>query len=146
MLFFPLGQTDGEFDSPFAEVQVDRHQGKARAFHLADQTIDFRLVQQQFAGAHRIGFNMAGGGNQRRDMSAEQEYFAILDHYIGFANLRPTGTDGLDFPTFKYQSRLVTIFNEVIVEGFFVVGNAHGGYGVRPGPTGNRWGARIVPF
>ena len=107
------------------EVQVDGNEGIAGALDLADQFHDFPIVQQQLAGAGRIGDDMCGCGCQRRDVHADQEDFATLDDDVGFLDVHPAGTNGLDLPTLEGNSRLVFLLDEEIVKGFFVVGYAH---------------------
>lgn len=46
VLFFALGQADFKFDPATHIMQVDRYQGEARAFDLADQLHDFFGIQQ----------------------------------------------------------------------------------------------------
>ena len=49
VLFFAFGEAHGQLDPSPGEMQVERHQGIARAFGTADQFVDFAGVQQQFA-------------------------------------------------------------------------------------------------
>ena len=58
-------------------------------------------------------------------MAAGDENLTLAHHHIGFLDLATAGADGLDFPAFKHDPRLIFFFNEVIVEGLFVLNNAH---------------------
>ncbi len=58
-------------------------------------------------------------------MGAEQIDFAIADNDIGFFQIGAAGADGLHFPAVQLHACLVTLFDEVVVEDFFVVNNAH---------------------
>ncbi len=107
-------------------MQIEGHQRVAGALHLADQLADFLRVQQQLARAHRVGMNVGRGRKQRRDVGADEEYLAALEHHVGFLDLRAPGPDRLHFPAFEDQAGLVALFYEVIVECLLVVGDAHG--------------------
>ena len=58
-------------------------------------------------------------------MHADQEQFAALDDDVGFLDVHPPGTNGLDLPAFEDDAGLVLFFDEVVVKGFFVDGDAH---------------------
>ena len=49
-------------------------------------------VQQQLAGARRVGDHVGGGGAQGRDVGAEQPGLAVLEQYIGVHQLGLAGT------------------------------------------------------
>ena len=61
-------------------------------------------------------------------MHAEDEYFAVADDHVGFLDVRTTGTNRLDFPAFEHDSGLELLFDEIVVERFFVVDDAHDGF------------------
>jgi len=50
------------------------------------------------------------GAGQRADMAAEQVNLAIPDDHVGLLDLRTTGTDRLDFPSFEDDSGFETVF------------------------------------
>lgn len=123
---FAFGKTDGQFDAPALVMQINWHDGVACALHLVDDFFDFCGVQQQFAGAYRIGMDVRRGVQQGADMRAEQVERAILGGDVGFLELRASGADGLDFPAFQHDAGLVFVFDEVFVKRFFILDNAHG--------------------
>ena len=69
---FAFCQADVHFDFAAVIVQVERDDGVTRAFGFADEFVDFRTVQQQFALADRIGFDVCGSGRQRGNVAADQ--------------------------------------------------------------------------
>lgn len=125
VLFFALGQSDFELDPSAQKVQVERHQSVTGTFDLADELADFVSVQEQFARARRIVLVVRRGSRERADMHADQKEFSALNDDVGFLDVHPAGTNGLDFPSFENHARLVLVFDEVIVEGFFIDRNAH---------------------
>lgn len=58
-------------------------------------------------------------------MAAEQINLAIPYDDVGFLDLRATGADRLDFPSFQDDSGFETVFDEVIEKGLFVINYAH---------------------
>ena len=100
VLLLALGQADFAFHASALVVQVERYQRVAGAFHLADQFIHFRAVQQQLARAYGFRMDMGGGGRQGADMRAEQEEFIAADDDVGFLDLYAGVADGFDFPSF----------------------------------------------
>jgi len=125
MLFLTFGQSDFTFDAALQEMQIQGHQRVSGAFNLADQLADFGRIEQQFARAHLVGMNMGGCREQWADMRAEQKYLAIAHDYVGFLELRSACPNGFDFPSFQYDARLEALLDEVVVEGFFIIGNSH---------------------
>src|SRR5690606_30142477 len=61
VLLLALGEADLELDPPARVVQVERHQRVAGALDLADQLGDLRRMQQQLAGAGRVGLDVRRG-------------------------------------------------------------------------------------
>ena len=124
MLFLAFRQTDFKFDASALEVHVQRHQGVTGALHFNNQFADFCCVQQQFAGAHRVGEDVRGCGDERADVGAEQVQRAVFDDDVGFLEVGASGSNGLDFPALQYESGFVAIFDEVVVKGFFILDDA----------------------
>jgi len=106
-------------------MNIQWHQGISGAFDLADQSVYFFGMQQQFAGASGIRQNMSGRGLQRADMTAGDENLAFAYHYISFLDLAAAGAYGLDLPTLERDPRFVLLFNEIIVERLFILDDAH---------------------
>ena len=74
-------------------MHVDRHQRVAGPLNLADQLADFVGVEQQFAGAGRVGMHMGGSLGQRRDVRAQQKQLGVTDDHVGFLDLGTPGPD-----------------------------------------------------
>ena len=70
---------------------------------------------------------MGGGGGQGADVRTEQEDLALADDDISLFELNPSGPYGFALPALQRHARLEAFLNEVIVERFFVVDNAHQG-------------------
>ncbi|MNO05592.1 hypothetical protein D3C81_2270440 [compost metagenome] len=58
-------------------------------------------------------------------MRAKQEDFIVAHDDVGFLELHASGADGFGFPTLQYDAGLEALLDEVIVECFSVVNNAH---------------------
>ena len=106
-------------------MHIERDEGIAAAFDFADELVDFALLQQQFALADGVGFDVSGGGGQGGDVAADQVECPFFPMYVAFLELHPSGADGFDFPAVQYQAGLEFVFDKVVVKGFFIVGNAH---------------------
>ena len=125
LLLFAFGEADFEFDAPARVVQVDRYQRIAGAYHAADESFDFLGMQQQLARARGVGVHVRGGCKQRADMRADQVQGVALHNHVRLFQLRAARTDGFDFPAFKHHAGLETLFDEIVVEGFFVFNDTH---------------------
>src|SRR5512143_652648 len=115
--------------------------------------------------------DVGGGGGQRADVAADQIYRTVLDDDIGFLQLHAAGANRLHFPALEHETGFESLFDEIIVKGFFVVGDAHGGlacvqfsilqgfrhpwrvwkkvcwWRIRPNACSNWWiGSRITPI
>jgi len=58
-------------------------------------------------------------------MTPGDENLTFAHHNISFLDLAAAGANSLDLPAFERNSRLVLFFNEIIVEGLFVLDDAH---------------------
>jgi ribosome-associated toxin RatA of RatAB toxin-antitoxin module len=68
---------------------------------------------------------MRGGCGQWRNVHADQENLAAFNDDVGFLDIHPARTNGLDLPAFEDNTGLILVFNEVVVKGFFVDRDAH---------------------
>ena len=125
MLFFSFSQSDFEFYAAARVVQVDRYQRVACAFHAADESFDFFGVHQQFACARGIGIDMCGSRGQRADMRADQMQRFALHNDVSLFQLRTARAYGFHFPAFEHHAGLEALFDEIVVEGFFVFDDTH---------------------
>ncbi len=147
MLFFALGEANFAFDAPALVMQIQRYQRVARSFNLADQLLDFFGLEQELAGPDRIRADVGGGRRQGADVRAEQVNLTLADDDVGFLELYPSGPDRFDFPAFQRHTCLEAFLDKVIVEGFFVVDDAHEveiGGGRGPAAPGLEFKLRIL--
>ena len=107
VLLLALGQADFQLGATMRPVQVERDQGVARAFDLADQARQLPPVQQQLARARGVGDLVRAGVLERREVGADQEGLAVLDGDVGLGDLRPSGAQTLRFPAAQGQAGLV---------------------------------------
>ena len=128
MLGLALGQADFGFDAAAFVVQVQRHQGEAFLFHLADQPLDLFSVHQEFAGAVGFRVDVGGGAAQRVDAATDQEKLATLDHHITVSQLHLPGAHGLDLPADQHHAGFVTFTDVVVEPGAAVFGDGFGGF------------------
>lgn len=117
-------QSDFAFNEAVFPVQVQRHQGKAFLFHLANQVLDVGFLEQELFGAGRLGADMGGCGLKRIDLAAEQEQFTLANQYVAICELHLAFAQCLDFPAVQHHARFVAFLEEIVVGRFLVVGNA----------------------
>lgn len=135
-------QREVQLDAAVLVVQVQRHQGVAALFDLADQLADFLGLEQQLARAHGIGMDVGGRRGQGADVHAQQVQFAIAHDDVAFLELHAAIADRLDFPALQDQAGLVAVFDEIVVRGLAVIDNAHLVLPIFLGPS--CWGGRRV--
>src|SRR4029450_3218272 len=82
VLLLALCKADVELHPSLAVMEIERHEGIARALALPDETADLALVQEERARARGVGAHVRRGGRERRDMRADQLDLAILDDHI----------------------------------------------------------------
>ena len=104
--FLPLASPRSSLIRPLAVVQVERHQRVAGALDLADEAVDLAAVQQELAGARRIGRHVRRRRDERRDVRADEDDLAVLDDDVGFLDLRAPGADRLHLPAVERDARL----------------------------------------
>src|SRR6266542_2121241 len=127
VLLLAFRETDVELDAAAAVVEIERHERVAGTLDLADEAADLVAMEQQLARARRIGANMCRRRRKRCHMRAEEHDLAALDDHVGFLELRPSRPDRLHLPAFERDPRLELLLDELVVLGFFVVDDAHGG-------------------
>ena len=99
----------------------------SRALDRPDQPLQLGVVQQQLAGAVRLGQHMGGGRAQRRQVGAEQEGLPVAQVHVGLGELRAPGAHGLHLPALQGDARLVALLDEVLVARLAVLGDEAGG-------------------
>lgn len=124
-LAFAFGQAHGEFDTPLAVVQIQRHQGVTRTFDLANELANLLGAHEQLARACGVGVDVGGGGFQWRDVAVEQPQLTAAHDHVGFLQVSLIRAYGFDLPAFKHQTRFEALFNRVIKLRFFILGDGH---------------------
>jgi len=94
---------------------------KDNLLHRAREAVEFAPVEQQLAGAGRVGDEMRGGRWERRDQGAEQKSLAILEQHIAVHELGLAGAQAFDFPPFKHNTGFENFFDEVFMPRFFIL-------------------------
>ena len=128
VLLLAARQPDFELDAPFIEVQIQRDKRVARTVDFGSELADFLPVQQQFAGSDRIGRDMGGRRGQRADVRADKKHLITSDDDVRFFQICPAGADGFCFPPLENNSSFMALFDEIIMEGLAVFGDAHTGH------------------
>ena len=123
MLFLALGQTDFAFHSPVLPVQRQGDGRIALPFDGAHQAGNFQLVEEQFSGALGIRRNVSGGRGEGVDERAEEPRLTVFQQHIGIAQLDLAGADAFDLPALEGNTGLEPFLDEIIVEGFLVLGD-----------------------
>ena len=68
---------------------------------------------------------MGRHAGQRTDVTADQVDFAAAHDDIGFLELNPAGAYRFDLPALELDAGLEFLFHEIIVEGLFILCDAH---------------------
>lgn len=126
VFFLALHQADLDLDPARFPVEGQRHYGVALTSGQALELVEFTATEQQFAGAGRIAYHVAGGGVQRQEAGAEQEGFSLHEDDIGFADVGLARPQGLHFPPLQGQAGFHALFDEVLVTGGSVECNGAG--------------------
>lgn len=103
------------------DIELKGHQGHALEGQLARKLTDLLLVQKQLAVAQRIHVKSVPL-LVRGNVHAHDYGFAVTNADVGFLDGNLALTDGLDLRARQDDARLVGLFHEVVVVGFFVVG------------------------
>ncbi|MNI33506.1 hypothetical protein D3C73_874610 [compost metagenome] len=104
-----------------APVPGQAHAGVTLLLHGSGQLFQFAPVEQQLAGAHRVGDDVGAGGRQGRDVAAEQPGFAILEQYVTVNQLQLACPQTFYFPAGQDQTSLELVLDEVIVSRLFIL-------------------------
>gem|GEM_PF-4539 len=126
LLALALGESDFELRPAAGPVQAQWNHGKSAPLHGAHQAVDLLAVQEQLAATNRIGGDVTGGAEQRSDVGAYEPCLAVLEHYVGFAQLGAALAHAFDFPALQRQARLEAVFDEVVMARLFVLGDGVG--------------------
>src|SRR3546814_6820125 len=114
-ILLALGQRQFGLDLVALPVQRRGHAGVAVALDAANQLVDLAPVQQQLAGAAVVGDDVAGGGDQRRDLGAEQEQLAAAHNRVALGDVGAAGADRLQLPALQRETGLETLLEVVLV-------------------------------
>src|SRR3546814_3523377 len=115
-ILLALGQRQFGLDLVALPVQRRGHEGVAVALDAANQLVDLAPVQQQLAGAAVVGDDVAGGGDQRRDLGAEQEQLATAHNRVALGDVGAVGADRLQLPALQSETGLATIIEVLPLE------------------------------
>ena len=90
------------------------------------RAVEFTATEQQFAGAGRIAYHVAGGGVQRQGSWSRTGRLPLHEDDIGFADVGLARPQGLHFPPLRGQAGFHALFDEVLVTGGSVECNGAG--------------------
>jgi hypothetical protein len=127
MLFLALAQTQFQFCPALVPVELQWHKGIALPFDSTGQTVNFMAVEQQFPGPPGLRVHVAGGRQQRGDMTAGQPGLAILNERIAFGQVGIAGTQAFDLPAFQAQAGPERVLDMEFMARLTVVRNCGGG-------------------
>jgi len=122
-VLFAAYQGNFAFDQVTLPVQRERDAGEALGLYAIDQLVEFACVQQQFAGAGRVGDDVRTGGLQRRDVGAQQKGFVVLEQDVAVDQLHLTLAQALYFPAGQCDAGFEALLDEIVVFGLFVQRN-----------------------
>ena len=111
MSFFAFGQPDLQFGAPLFPVHERGHQGVALALYRADELIQLMAVQQQFAVARGLRFDVGGCGGQGGDVRAVQIGFGLMDLNVAFRQADFAVAQAFDLPTLQREAGFQAIFD-----------------------------------
>src|SRR5690606_38851777 len=80
----------------------------------------------QLARARGIGSEVSRGGRKRADVTTHQEKLSAVDRHVGLLQLDAPGAYRLDLPALQGHAGFEPFLDEVVVEGFSVLYDAHG--------------------
>ena len=120
VLFFALRERDLDFHQALFEIHRKRHDRAAFLRGLPLQAVDLGALQQKFARARRIHFDVALDFGVRRDVAIKQEGLAAEDPDEGILQIDSPLADGFDLGAEKGDARLEFVLKEVIVLRFAV--------------------------
>ncbi len=115
VLFFAFGKADFELGAATGPVEVERDEGVAGAFNLADEGVQLLALEQKLAGACGVGDFVGAGLFERGDVGADEEGFAVFERDVCFGDLRTSGAQAFDFPALKGKAGFVAFFDVVVV-------------------------------
>ena len=94
---FAGAETHKNLEAAVLEITLERNKGPGASFlDLAEEAVDFRLVEEQFAGPVRLRVGavaVAVGG----DMEGVEPGLAVFNPAEGVGEVAVTGADGLNF-------------------------------------------------
>lgn len=120
-----LGQADLNLDVAFFPIQPEGRKGQTLPLHGAGQSVDFRAVEEQPAGAFDLVLLMAcpliG-----LDRGVEEPDFTIVNFRKGALQGNKARPDRLDFSSLQFDSGLKSLEDMVITECLPVCGDLRG--------------------
>ncbi len=82
-------------------------------------------MEQQRAATGRVWVNVRGSRLQRRNGGADQNNLLAFYANISLFDLRPTRTDGFNFPAFQSHTGFVALLDKILVKRTFIINNTH---------------------
>ena len=126
VLLLALGEPDLELDPPLAVVQVERNERVAGALHAADQPVDLLAVHAAACGCASDPARRGLTRPAARSYGEPIRYSsASLHDHVGFLDLGAAGAYRLHLPALEREAGLEALLDEVVVEGFPVLDDAH---------------------
>lgn len=117
VLFLSFAETDFKLRSPAGEVQPEGHDGKAFAVYLADQSLQFPLMHEEFAGPTEWVV-VSVSGLPRLDVRAhEVRLVRFVEADVGFGDGRLPLTQRFDFGPTEDQPGFPGVGDEEVMSG-----------------------------
>lgn len=126
--FFPFGDPDFQLDQAVFQINFGRNQGKTFFIDQTNQFANLGAMQQQLAHPGRINGVFPVALFVGADVHIVDEDLAIFDSAVGFLEIDLAKANRLDLGSGQHQAGFIDIFDEVVVPGFFVVGNNFNGH------------------
>ncbi len=118
--FFAFGQGEFTFGDSFFKVELCRDKGEAAFFHLANQTLDLVLVEEELSGTQGFVVELIGGGIVR-NMGVEKDKLVATMHDMAVVDIGMAFTQGFNFAPDKHETGL-ELFQDFITKSGLAVG------------------------
>ena len=122
-LLLTLGQRDSTLYQVAFPVHLGANDRIAFLLGAGKKLCQLMLVQQEFAGAGRVGDGVAADGWQGGDMGTQQEGLTIFDDHVAVQQLDFLLAQAFHFPATQLNAGLDVITQEKIVTGLFIDGD-----------------------
>jgi hypothetical protein len=123
VLLLALGQPKFDFSlTALGEIDAERNECEALLLCLAEQLVDFFLMQEQLAHPDRVMIHDVAV-TVRTDVAVMEKDLALFYARVTILQIHPTITKGLHLRAFEDDTGFKLLLNKIVVVGFPVGGH-----------------------